>query len=81
VSGSSERPDRRKTPLVRADVKTHRPGWLLMRMIIEYARAEGIRMIEAKWCARTVLKTYRELGFEIGSDVEEADVQLVRLRL
>jgi acetyltransferase len=69
--------------LVRSDLKTHGLGWLLMQTIIEYARAEGIRMIEGQVLREntTMLKMCRELGFEITSDPEEAGVQVVRLKL
>jgi acetyltransferase len=69
--------------LVRSDLKTHGLGWLLMQTIVEYARAEGIRMIEGQVLREntTMLKMCRELGFEISSDPEEADVQMVKLRL
>ena len=69
--------------LVRSDLKSHGLGWLLMQTIIEYARAEGIRMIEGQVLREntTMLKMCHELGFEISSDPEEADVQIVRLKL
>jgi acetyltransferase len=69
--------------LVRSDLKSHGLGWLLMQTIIEYARAEGIRMIEGQVLREntTMLKMCRELGFEIASDPEDAEVQVVRLRL
>jgi acetyltransferase len=69
--------------LVRSDLKTHGLGWLLMQTIIEYARAEGISTIEGQVLREntTMLKMCRELGFEIASDPDEADVQVVRLRL
>src|SRR6516164_2112725 len=69
--------------LVRSDLKSHGLGWLLMQTIIEYARAEGISMIEGQVLREntTMLKMCRELGFEIRSDPEDAGVQVVRLKL
>jgi acetyltransferase len=69
--------------LVRSDLKTHGLGWLLMQTIIDYARAEGISTIDGQVLREntTMLKMCRELGFEIASDPDEADVQVVRLRL
>jgi acetyltransferase len=69
--------------LVRSDLKGHGLGWLLMQMIIEYARAEGIRTVEGQVLREntTMLNMCRELGFEIASDPEEADLQVVRLKL
>ena len=34
--------------LVRSDLKGRGLGWLLMQMIIDYARAEGIQTIEGQ---------------------------------
>ena len=34
--------------LVRSDLKGKGLGWLLMQMIIEYARSEGLRTIEGQ---------------------------------
>jgi acetyltransferase len=69
--------------LVRSDLKSRGLGWLLMQMIVDYARAEGIRVIEGQVLREntTMLNMCRELGFEIASDPEEADVQVVKLRL
>jgi acetyltransferase len=54
-----------------------------MQMIVDYARVEGIRVIEGQVLREntTMLNMCRELGFEIASDPEEADVQVVKLRL
>ena len=38
--------------LVRSDLKGHGLGWLLMQLIIEYARAEGLRTIRGPSPAR-----------------------------
>ena len=69
--------------LVRSDLKSRGLGWLLMQMIVDYARAEGIGVIEGQVLREntTMLNMCRELGFEIASDPEEADVQVVKLRL
>jgi succinyl-CoA synthetase alpha subunit/N-acetylglutamate synthase-like GNAT family acetyltransferase len=69
--------------LVRSDLKSRGLGWLLMQMIVDYARVEGIRVIEGQVLREntTMLNMCRELGFEIASDPEEADVQVVKLRL
>ena len=51
--------------LVRSDLKGHGLGWLLMKTIIEYARAEGIRRIEGQVLRdnATMLAMCAELGF------------------
>ncbi len=69
--------------LVRSDLKGRGLGWLLMQMIIEYARAEGLRAIEGEVLREntTMIKMCRELGFEIAGDPQEADVLMVKLKL
>ena len=59
--------------LVRSDLKGHGLGWLLMQLLIEYARAEGIRAIEGQVLAEntSMLKMCRELGFEISHDPDD----------
>ena len=69
--------------LVRSDLKGHGLGWLLMQMIIEYARAEGLETIEGQVLREntTMLNMCRELGFEIANDPNDMDVWLVRRRI
>ena len=69
--------------LVRSDLKGHGLGWLLMQQIIDYARAEGLRMIEGQVLREntTMIAMCRELGFELGADVREAELVVVRLKL
>jgi acetyltransferase len=52
--------------LVRSDLKSRGLGWLLMQMIVDYARAEGIGVIEGQVLREntTMLNMPRELGFE-----------------
>jgi acetyltransferase len=59
--------------LVRSDLKGHGLGWLLMQLLIEYARAEGIRTIEGQVLSEntTMLNMCRELGFEISHDPDD----------
>jgi len=56
--------------IVRSDHKSHGLGWQLMRLIIEFARAKGLRSIEGQVLHenKAMLTMCRELGFEIGSD-------------
>jgi acetyltransferase len=68
--------------LVRSDLKGHGLGWLLMQLLIEYARAEGIRTIEGQVLSEntTMLHMCRELGFEITHDPDDpglCDAKLV----
>ncbi len=69
--------------LVRSDLKGHGLGWLLMQLIIEYARAEGLKTIEGQVLREntTMLNMCRELGFEIATDPNDTDVWLVRRRI
>jgi len=69
--------------LVRSDLKGHGLGWRLMELIIEYARAAGLRRIEGQVLSENtlMLKMCGELGFEIISEVDDPTVKLVRLNL
>ena len=66
--------------LVRSDMKGKGLGWLLMQMILEYSRAEGLKTIEGQLLREnvTMLAMCRELGFDITTDPDDADVWLVR---
>jgi len=68
---------------VRSDLKGRGLGYLLMGMIIEYARAEGLRLIEGQVLSENtaMLGMCRELGFHIASDPDDHDICLVRLDL
>ncbi len=67
--------------LVRSDLKGRGLGWLLMRMIIDYARSEGLARIEGQVLNEntTMLEMCRELGFTIAPDPRDADTSLVQL--
>jgi acetyltransferase len=69
--------------LVRSDLKGRGLGWLLMQMIIEYARVEGLRRIEGQVLRgnTTMLAMCDELGFEIESDPADSEISIVRLEL
>ena len=56
--------------LVRSDTKGRGLGWQLMRLITEWARAEGLRTINGEVLSEnvTMLQMCRELGFTIRSD-------------
>jgi acetyltransferase len=66
--------------LVRSDMKGKGLGWLLMQMILEYSRAEGLKTIEGQVLREnvTMLAMCRELGFDITTDPNDVDVWLVR---
>jgi len=69
--------------LVRSDLKGHGLGWLLMQLIIEYARAEGIRTIHGQVLKenKDMLLMCRELGFQVAADPEETSAAVVTLQL
>jgi acetyltransferase len=67
--------------LVRSDLKGRGLGWLLMQLIIDYARAEGLHAIEGQVLRdnATMLAMCRELGFDIATDAEDPDTCVVKL--
>jgi acetyltransferase len=69
--------------LVRSDLKGHGLGWLLMQLIIEYARSEGIRSIKGQVLHENMmmLDMCRNLGFHIASDPQEPSSAIVTLSL
>jgi acetyltransferase len=69
--------------LNRSDFQGRGLGWLLMQLIIEYARAEGLRVIEGQVLREniTMLAMCRELGFQINPDPHDADLVVARLSL
>jgi acetyltransferase len=69
--------------LVRSGLKGHGLGWLLMQLIIEYARAEGIRCIKGQVLQEntSMLEMCRSLGFQIESDSQEPSCVVVTLPL
>jgi acetyltransferase len=69
--------------LVRSDLKGHGLGWRLMQILIEYARAEGINVIEGQVLCEntTMLAMCREIGFEVVPDPADATICFVSLAL
>ena len=67
--------------LVRSDLKGRGLGWVLMQFLLEYARAEGLQVIEGQVLAENtaMLAMCKELGFEIAPDPDEPDTYVVRL--
>ena len=54
-----------------------------MQLIIEYARAEGLKVIEGQVLSEntTMLAMCREFGFGISADPNDADTYVVTLTL
>ena len=69
--------------LVRSDLKGRGLGWLLMQLLIEYARAEGIRTIQGQVLSEntTMLRMCKELGFEISHDPDDPAISEAKLSL
>ncbi|ASR42876.1 GNAT family N-acetyltransferase [Xanthomonas citri pv. mangiferaeindicae] len=67
--------------MVRSDLKGAGLGWRLMRIMIEYARWQGLRMVEGQVLREntTMLAMCRQLGFSITADPDDATVAIVRL--
>lgn len=69
--------------LLRSDLKGRGLGWALMQMIIEYARAEGLKTISGDVLTdnTVMLAMCRSLGFEVKADPVERDICEVTLTL
>ena len=69
--------------LLRSDLKGHGLGWRLMQMMIDYARAEGLHVIEGQVLQenRTMLRMCRELGFDVATDPTDPELCLAKLKL
>jgi acetyltransferase len=67
--------------LVRSDLKGRGLGYLLMQMIIDYARAEDLKTIEGEVLRENtaMLAMCRELGFSLSPDPNEPDTCIVKL--
>jgi acetyltransferase len=68
--------------LVRSDLKGRGLGWLLMELIIDYARAEGVQAIEGQVLREnyTMLAMCRELGFDITADPNDVAICIATYR-
>lgn len=69
--------------LVRSDLKGIGLGWLLMQLIIEYARSVKLQRIEGEVLSGNIsmLKMCEELGFEISTSSEDRSIKYVKLDL
>jgi acetyltransferase len=67
--------------LVRSDLKGRGLGWLLMQVIIDYARAEGVQVIEGQVLREntTMLAMCKELGFDIIADPNDVAICIAKL--
>jgi len=69
--------------LLRSDVKGRGLGWELMRLIIEYAKSEGLKTISGDVLTENtiMLEMCRQLGFEVKADPVEHGICNVKLKL
>ncbi len=69
--------------LLRSDLKGRGLGWALMRLIIEYAKSEGLKVISGDVLAENtvMLAMCRDLGFEVKADPVEHGICNVKLVL
>jgi acetyltransferase len=69
--------------LLRSDLKGKGLGWELMQLIIEYAKAEGLKQISGEVLRENtvMLEMCRHLGFSVKSDPDERDLCNVTLKL
>ena len=69
--------------LVRTDLKGQGLGWSLMQLIIDYARADGVKVMKGQILAEntTMSSMCAELGFSIVDESAGADTKLAMLIL
>jgi acetyltransferase len=69
--------------LIRSDLKGRGLGYLLMQMMIEYARADGLKTIEGQVLSENtaMLAMCRELGFVIATDPQDPNTCVVTLAI
>lgn len=69
--------------IVRSDLKGQGLGWALMRHLISYAEAEGLRELDGDVLAANerMLQMCRDLGFDIAPDPDDLSLRKVRLSL
>ncbi|AWN54161.1 bifunctional acetate--CoA ligase family protein/GNAT family N-acetyltransferase [Methylobacterium sp. 17Sr1-1] len=69
--------------LVRSDLKGLGLGWALMGLMLDWARADGLRVVEGQVLREntTMLAMCRKLGFTVRTDPSDPDLMLVRRTL
>ena len=69
--------------LLRSDLKGRGLGWALMQLMIDYAKADGLKTVEGQILREntTMLAMCEAPGFEAHSDPEDREIKIVRLDL
>jgi len=67
--------------LLRSDLKGQGLGWELMQLVIEWAKADGLSVVEGQVLRENtvMLDMASGLGFEIRADPADAEMKIVRL--
>lgn len=86
VARLSSDPDHRKAEyalLVRSDLQGHGLGWAMLRRLVDYAKADGLKRIEGTVLSENtvMLKMCREFGFQLTPDPEDATIMWTSLDL
>jgi len=69
--------------LLRSHLKGHGLGWLMMKHMIAYAKAKGLKSVRGQVLVEnaSMLKMCAELGFQVHDDFSERGVKRVELPL
>jgi len=69
--------------MVRSDLKGSGIGWALMKIILDYARWQGLRTVEGQVLREntTMLAMCRDLGFTVTADPDDPGIAVVRLQI
>jgi acetyltransferase len=67
--------------LLRSDLKGLGLGWALMRLMIEWAKVEGLKSVEGQVLREntTMLAMCRSLGFKVRNDPDDPELRIVTL--
>jgi len=67
--------------LLRSDLKGQGLGWELMQLVIEWAKADGLSVVEGQVLRENtvMLDMASGLGFEIRADPADAEMKIARL--
>jgi acetyltransferase len=69
--------------IVRSDLKERGLGWALMSLMLDYARAEGLRHVEGQVLRENtaMLKMCGELGFTVVVDPDDPNIRIASIAL
>jgi len=69
--------------MVRSDLKGSGIGWALMKIILDYARWQGLRTVAGQVLREntTMLAMCRDLGFTVAADPDDPGIAVVRLQI